>query len=275
MSTTTVTPAPPIAEAVLPAPRASTCRALAIVEGRRLILHPLFVLGLVVSLLFTIIASRDGGGGALSALVGGSFMFFGVGLWTFVVASLNTSRARRDGVADVYAATPVCATVRTMAALLSLAWAGLAGAVLIGAAAAVLAGPDGALVVDGASYGLRPLELAQGPLYLVVLGAFGVLLGTYTRRVYAALIGALVLFMPPSAWLPWLVYGPDAPAGVWDDWLRGASVAWHLVGLAGLAALAAAGALARHDRRPRVALLAVAGLAAAVAGIALGWPPGM
>lgn len=53
-----------------------------------------------------------------------------------------------------------------------------------------------------------------------------------------------------------------------------ASVGWHLVGLAGLAMLAAAGALARHDRRPRVALSAGVGLAAGVAGIALGAPVG-
>ena len=79
------------------------------------------------------------------------------------------------------------------------------------------------------------------------------------------------------AWGPWMVFGDEVPSSFDMDWLTGASVGWHVVGLAGITALAAAGALARHDRRPRIALLAFAGAAATACGLALGMaspPPG-
>jgi len=260
------------ASAALPS-RHAALWALTRVEGRRLLTHPLFALGIAVSVLLLGVASSDGGDG-LFMLAGGCFTFVGGAVWMFLVACLAASRERRDAAQDFYGAQPLSPRVRTEAALLSLGWAGLAGAALIVVAAVVLAGFDGALVVEGERYALRPLELAQGPVYLVMVGALGVLVGSWTRRAYPAVLGALVLFLPPVAWLPWFVFGDGVPQGFYSDWLVGASVGWHLIGLAGLAAFAAAGALARHDRRPRVALLALAGFGAAVAGVALGSPTG-
>lgn len=275
MTTTALPPALSATAAGTATPQAdgSVRRALARTEGRRLVGHPLFVLGMLFSALFAIVGASEGGG--LSAVVGGVFLFVGAGIWTFLVACLAASRERRDGAQDFYGGQPVTARLRTEAALLSVAWAALAGGALIAVATAAIAGPDLALTVEGERYALRPLELLQGPAYVLFVGAMGVLVGVWSRRTYPALIGALVMFMPPVAWLPWFVYGDDVPPGVWDDWLAGASVAWHLVGIAGLTALAAAGALARHDRRPRIALLALVALGAAVVGIALGWPPEM
>jgi len=269
------TPVPAATSPVAPAPRAALRWALARVEGRRLIAHPLFVLGMAVSILFTVVGGSDGGGG-LMALSGGIFLFVGAGLWTFVVACLATSRERRDGAEDFYLGQPMAPRLRIEAALLSTAWPALAGTALIAVAAITIAGPD--LTLDSGDHHrpLRPLELAQGPVYLMFVGCLGVFVGSWTKRAYPALLGAVILFMPPVAWLPWFVYGDDVSRDVWDrDWLAGAAVGWHVVGIAGLAALAAAGAMARHDRRPRVALIALAALAAAVAGISLGWPAGM
>jgi hypothetical protein len=273
MSTTSIAPTPhaPAATATRSG-RGSARWALARVEGRRLLAHPLFLLGMAFSAL--ILASSANGGDQLTGLAGICFTFVGAAIWLFLVAGLGASRERRDAAHDFYAGQPVTPRMRTEAALLSLGWAGLAGAALTGVATVVLAGFDGALVVEGERYALRPLELAQGPVYLVMVGALGVLVGSWTRHAYAAVIGSLVLFAPPAAWLPWIVFGDGVPRGFNDDWLVGASVGWHLTGLAGLTALAAAGALARHDRRPRVALLALAGLGAAVAGVALGSPAG-
>ncbi|HVF80155.1 MAG TPA: hypothetical protein VNA28_17815 [Solirubrobacteraceae bacterium] len=135
------------------------------------------------------------------------------------------------------------------------------------------AGFDGAVVVSGERYALQPLELAQGPVYLVLAGSIGVLVASWTRRTYPGVIAALMLFFPPIAWGPWFVFGDNVPSSFDVDWLAHASVGWHLTGLAGLTALAAAGALARHDRRARIALLALAGLAATAAGVILGFPP--
>ena len=213
----------------------------------------------------------------VSTLAGYCFTFVGGAIWTCLAAGLAAGRRRRDGAEDFYAGQPVAPRVRTEAALLSLGLAGLAGAALIAVAALVQAGFDGTLVVEGERYTLRPLELAQGPIYLLLAGTLGVLVGTWTGRIYPVVITGLVLFFPPVAWGPWMVFGDGVPSSFDMDWLTGASVGWHVVGLAGITALAAAGALARHDRRPRIALLALAGAAATACGLALGMaspPPG-
>lgn len=273
MSTTSTAAPLPIAagSATSRSQRQRTVRwALARAEGRRLLAHPLFVLGMALSVVLVL----TGGSDSLSTIAGGYLLFVGGAIWTFVVTCLAASRERRDAAQDFYDAQPLAPRVRTQAALLSLGWAGLAGALLAGFATVVLSGLDGVLVIDGRRYALRPLEVVQGPLLLVLVGACGVLVGTWTRRAYPAVIGALVWFLPPVAWLPWAVFGDGVPQGYSTDWVDHASVGWHLTGLAGMLALAVAGALARHDRRPRVALLALAGLGAAVAGVALGMPTG-
>jgi len=272
MSTTTIAPASTVATTALGP--ASARRVLARAEGRRLLRHPLFGLGVACTIF--LMAMNPDQGDRLEMVSGTGFTFLGVGIWLFVVACLATSRERRDDAGDLYGAQPLSRRVRTEAALLSLGWAVAGGAVVTAAGAFALTGFDGAFELKGERYAVRPLELAQGPLYLAMMGALGVLVGAWSRHAYSAVVAALVLFMPPAAWVPWIVLGDDVPAGaLYSDWLIGASVGWHLLGLAGLTALAAAGALARHDRRPRIALLALAGLGSAVAGIELGWPPGM
>ncbi len=269
MTTTTIASAA-TAVATVPQRHGSVRWALTRFEARRLLAHPLFLAGMAGSVLILATTSDNG---RISTLGGYCFTFVGAAIWTCLAAGLAAGRERRDGAQDFYAGQPVTARVRTEAALLSLGAAGLAGAALIVVAALLEAGLDGAVVVGGERYALRPLELAQGPVYLVLAGALGVLVASWTRHAYPAVIVGLLLFFPPVAWGPWFVFGDDVPRSFDMDWLTGASVGWHLTGLAGLTALAAAGALARHDRRPRVALLALAGLAAAVAGVVLGFPP--
>ena len=269
MNTTTITPASAAAAAV-GRRRGSVLWALTRFEARRLLTHPLFIAGMAGSVLILATTTDNG---RISTLGGYCFTFVGAAIWTCLAAGLAAGRERRDAAHDFYAGQPVAPRVRTEAALLSLGAAGLAGAVLIAVAALLEAGVDGAVVVGGERYALRPLELAQGPVHLVLAGTLGVLVASWTRHAYPAVIVGLVLFFPPVAWGPWFVFGDDVPRSFDMDWLTHASVGWHLTGLAGLTALAAAGALARHDRRPRVALLALAGLAATVAGIALGFPP--
>lgn len=242
--------------------------ALARVESRRLVAHPLFVLGMATSVVALVLANSDVIERS-SMLAGDCFVLAGGAVWTFLVACLATSRERRDHAHDFYAAQPVTPRLRTEAALLSLGAAGLAGAVLIGSAALVFAGIDGTLVMGGQRYTLSWVDVAQGPLYLVLAGAFGVLVGSWTRHVYVALFAALVLFLPPAALLPWHVFTDIDSRGFYGAVPLSATDGWHLCRLAGLAALAAAGALARHDRRPRVALLALGGLIV-VTGAALG-----
>lgn len=275
MSTASIAPEPPTAgsaatRATVPQPD-SALPALVRFESRRLLAHPLFIAGVVASIGILVTASGNGSQD-LDTLAGYCFTFIGAAIWTCLTAGLAAGRIRRDDAEDLYAGQPVAPRVRTQAALLSLGSAGFVAASLIAVATLARAGTDGALIVDGERYALRPLELAQGPIFVVLAGVLGVLVATWSKRVYPIVIAALVLFSPIVAWGPWLVFGDDVPRGFENNSLTGASVGWHLVGLVGLTALLAAGALARHDRRARVALFALAGLGATAAGIALGMP---
>ncbi len=271
MTATSIAPAATAAGLAAVRPGQGPVRwALVRVEGRRLLTHPLFLAGMAGSIVILATTSDDG---RISTLGGYCFTFVGAAIWTCLAAGLAAGREHRDAARDFYAGQPVSPRVRTEAALLSLGAAGLAGVALIAVAALLEAGLDGAVVVAGERYALRPLELAQGPVYLVLAGSVGVLVANWTRRTYPVVIAALLLFFPPIAWGPWFVFGDDVPLSFDLDWLTHSSVGWHLTGLAGLTALAAAGALARHDRRARIAFLALAGLAATIAGVILGFPP--
>ena len=281
MSASSIAPAAAAAAAreATAATRPRTVRwALARVEGRRLLTHPVFGLGMATSVAALALASGRLPVGAMdrtetvSFLAGDCFVMLGGAIWTFFAAYLATSREHRDEAQDFYTAAPVTPRLRTEAALISLGYAGCAGAALIAVATVLLVGLDGALVDAGRRYAVSPLELAQGPLYLVLAAAFGVLVGSWTRHVYAAVFGALALFLPPVALLPWFVFDDGVSRGFYGAVMVGDGAGRHLIGIAGLVALAAAGALARHDRRPRIALLALAGLGAAA--VALGLPPG-
>ncbi|MCA1699759.1 MAG: hypothetical protein LC790_12985 [Actinobacteria bacterium] len=267
-----VRPAPPPARAVR--------WALARVEGRRLLRHPIFLLGMALSAVTLALATGRLPFGASdysetpSMLAGDCFVMLGGALWTFVAVFLATSRERRDAAQDFYAAQPTTARLRTEATLLSLAWAGLAGAALIALGTLLLVGLDGALVTDvnlngpavdqDRRFAVQALELLQGPL----------LLASWTRHVYAAVFGALMLFLPPLALLPWFVF--DDGRGFLGAVRTGggvggvAPIAWQLLGLAAVAAAAAAGALARYDRRLVVLVIAAISVAVLVLGLPAG-----
>jgi hypothetical protein len=283
--TSATTPAAPVR--IAPPPARAVRWALARVEGRRLLRHPVFLLGMASSAVMLALGSGRLPFGALdysetpSMLAGDCFVMIGAALWTFLAAFLAVSRDRRDDAQDFYLAQPTTARLRSEAALLSLAWAGMAGAVLIALATLLLVGLDGALVTDVVNgrenqrYEVQVVELFQGPLYLVLAGTVGVVLGGWTRHVYVAVFGALVLFLPPVALVPWFMF--DEPIGGWLGAIEAnaevggsAPIARQLLGLAALAGAAATAALARHDRR----LVALAIAAFGVSVLVLGLPAG-
>ena len=182
MSTTSITPPPAAAQdAGARQPRPAAMRwALARVEGRRLLMHPLFMLAMVGAAILAL-----GSGNGWKANVGGGADLMDLAGWGFVpaspviflVACLAASRARRDAAQDFHRPQPLAPRLRTQAALLSLGWAGLAAAALTAVATVAIAGSDLLLVVDAGRYRLQPWVLAQGPLYVVTIAAFGVLAG--------------------------------------------------------------------------------------------------
>jgi hypothetical protein len=183
-----------------------------------------------------------------------------------MAAQLAAGRARRDGLADLYASLPATAGTRILGQLAGLAGAVPASLVLIGVTAAVVAalGPVG-----------RPsiAALMAGLLLVIAAGAAGIAIGARFPHPLAGVLGALALFVPvlesnnlngPGAWLlPWhqpgqLAYLPGPLPGY-------PPASAHAAELAGVAVLAGVVALAVTVRSGRAR-----GLLAIVAALAVG-----
>jgi hypothetical protein len=260
--------------------------ALAAVEARRLLLHPLVLGGLALGVV-ALAAGADREGQAQALLLMG-LAVLPLALGTFVAANLAALRSRRAGAEELLDALPRGVTTRTGAQLLALLAALPLAAALLAAGYLLFGAGDGLVIgVTGARHTPSVAELAQGPLIVLALGAAGILLGRVAPvALIAALLVVAVLFaeVPLAAWMPghalrWVVPLANDFTPVPDTWLPcepvsdhmcslvdhvdTAGMAWHLLGLAGGAALAAAAALAA---RPRVRLgltLAIPALIAA------------
>jgi hypothetical protein len=265
---------------------------LAAVETRRLLTHPLLLGGLALSVA-AVAASAQTNGQAQSFLLMGVAVL-PLALGTFAAANLAAMRSRRAGAEELLDTLPQGVGIRTGAQLLAvLAVPPLAAALL--AVAYLLFGAGEGLVIgfDGERRVPALVELAQGPLLVVTLGAVGVLLG---RVAPVTLLGSLIVVVvvfaevPLAAWTPdsawrWVVPLANDIVGVPGTWMPcepdsttmcgevdrfdTAGMAWHLVALAGIAGAAAAAALAqRRGVRIGLAVASIALLAAtaAVAG---------
>lgn len=147
MSATSISP---VAAPAASTPRATaqhgTARwARARVEARRILAHPVCLLGAVASVALLALQGRQ-----LAPLTLSGNAWYPAGIALLCVTCLAASRARRDGAQDIYSAGPLAARVRTQAALLSLAAPALVVAALTLVAAIVMAGTDGVLVFEDA-----------------------------------------------------------------------------------------------------------------------------
>jgi hypothetical protein len=269
-----------------PSRRKRLVLSLARAESRRLLLHPFFLVGLILSAV-RLATERDVGpanvgyhwysgsiGGAYMDLVGAALLW--LALATLVSSNLAALRSRRDRTEETYCSLPAGARSRTAAQLLAVACPFGISAVLVGAAYA-LVGAGGGLFVDYAGHTAVPggFELAQGPLVVLVLGVFGVALAVWVPRFSVTLIVAFAIFA--TEWifvfsigvrssLHWLVPLADPaeytragahfpPATPREDGLAGFAVGaagWHLLYLTALVVVLAALALLRHSSRRRV-----------------------
>jgi hypothetical protein len=170
-----------------------------------------------------------------------------------ISAHLAAGRARRDGMADLYASFPSTVGTRTLAHLAGLTGAALPSLILIGAAAAVAG-------LDGAVGSPSPATLAAGVLLVIAAGAVGVAIATRFSHPMAGIIAALVLLLIPFSqsnsfssaviWLyPWML--PDQ-LGYFPSPVPGYPPAGaHAVVLAGIAVLAGVVALTVTAQRAR------------------------
>jgi hypothetical protein len=243
---------------------------LGLQEGRRILLHPISLLGLV--LLMAAAISEGGQLGPRGAFeITTALPVFFSGVFTYFAAHLVASRDRRAHSGELLAAVPAPRTSRV---------AGLCVAALVPAlfcAAYVLAlhsyfAATGTYVDAPSAW-----HLAHGPL--TVLG--GALLGTMVARLAIVPGAALLVMIAMVAANGWLNSREDIQTlatfvswPVWDEgdgWhgVQPGSAAWHAVYLAALCAMAATGAFLREARN-RFRVLCIGGVftaAAAAAGV--------
>jgi hypothetical protein len=256
-------------------PRFAVLPALVRQESRRLVLHPAFVVGLVLTIVGAVYTtlraeqSRD----VIGSLTSGPTFF--TGLLGLFAANLVTTRDRRAGSTEVLTPVPGREHDRTLALIVaSLLPAGLT---------LVVVATFHALYLSRDFYGNIPAPgmLLQAPV--TVWG--GCLLGIMVGR-WAPVRAAPVLFVVGlmavniwtegadpqrrlfglmTSWLEWSTRSPNRET----PFIAG-SPTWHLVYLVALCLLAAVAALLRTAPRRR-GLLALAVMAAStvvVAGIA-------
>jgi hypothetical protein len=238
--------------------------ALASVEARRLVLHPIY---LVIVAMFVVTGSVSAVNWSthitrktVAEIIGTLFLLYLPLLATFA-ASLVASSARRAGADEMLAALPVTARSRSAALIL----ASLAPAALSGLAAAAVwylqRDVDASIPVEGVALIGTPL-LYVGITCLALAAArwlpwpgvpVGIVIGLFAWVATAR--SSSHAFVVLTA--PWLA-GPDEPAQA--HVIAGYSDVWHLIYLIGLIGLAATAALFRDDLRRMVAVGFVIGL---------------
>jgi hypothetical protein len=180
-------------------------------------------------------------------------------------AQLAAGRARRDGMAKLYASFPTTAATRTLAHLAGLVAVLPASLLLGGAITAAVQARDAIGTPDIAT-------LAGGPLLVIAAGAAGVAIGVRFPHPLAGVLAAIVLLFScvtshlvsgAAIWLvPWEME-PDQVANLPSPLAGYPPSGPHAAELAGLAVVAGLLALVVTIRQPRArAVLAAAGIVA-------------
>jgi hypothetical protein len=261
--------APPVRE---PAP--GVVPQLARAEARRLLRHPVMLVGFGLWIAVTVDSLRhDLRVVQAFETITASISFF-PGVPAILAAHMVATRDRRAGTVELLTSAPVRLEARVRALLLS-SFVPAALALLLNAALTT------ALVVrDEFAQVPTVWHVAQGPL--TVLGAclLGTMIGVWAPSPVAPVVsmvalvaghiviaerGSAQLFGPAVFWADWGVYD----GSIWVG-LHPGSAPWHLGYVAGLCGLAAAGALLRVAApRGPVLVLGLGALAlTVVAGVA-------
>ena len=266
--TTTLEAEVPVTAAAVDRGRARSAVALCLarIEGRRVLRHPAFLVGVLASI-YSLWRYRDGDMQQYWMLLGEAAT--ALGAMTFLVGFLNASRVHRDDAEELYDALPVGAATRTAGTLLSLGAAAAAAAAMTAVAWLLAVGFDGRIVVDLEPLEPGILEPAQVPMIVLAFGALGVCFGRWTPYPALAPLLTLLVGVGPVAWsIPWVLMGTVPYLEPGHTWVVG-SPGWHLAFLVGAAGTAAALALLRDSRRPATWALLAASLTALVLGLAL------
>ena len=224
------------------------------VDGRRLIRHPLCIVGTCLSLLGIVMFVRttksdhritwDDDAWTVSA------GFIMLAMFTMIATNLTALRDRREHTVEQHAALPVAPGRRTGGLLAATFLPATVAAVVLGAVAAYASTQVHLTAAD------RVHVVAQ-VVIVVMLGVFGVALAVWLPNPFVAPVAAwAVVFLSPSE--PshaWQVLAPLT--GMRDAGLS----AWHVTYQIGLTTLFATTALARASRRRTTLVGALAGFA--------------
>jgi hypothetical protein len=241
--------------------RAATL-ALALVEGRRLLRHPLVIVGAELSLYLHVrgvpwgqmpVVPRD------DVKIG--YALLPLAAATLLAANWAALRSHRHGTQkELYVSLPASPAQRVVAHLLSVtAPVGLAvGVILVDLVSLMLLGGVGTP---------NPFELATGSAVVALAGVLGVLLARFAPWIGMASVTAVAF--AASWYFPYLLYRITGRVWIWRsfglfpwfgaqgsaaDWADAFVGAWHFAYVVGLVALAACLALAPHWRWPKAAL---------------------
>lgn len=244
--------------------------AVARVESRHLLRHPIVLVGALLCLPITGFApSRVESGENYNLLTASFPVLLYVGVLGYFAANLMTTRARRNDFEEQYDGAPVSAYARV---------AGMQIAVLALVAVAVVI--QGAFALNMALRGVAlprtpsPAELAMLPLGVLGGGLLGIMVGRWARWPgvpLVVMIAIVFLTMGGGDWNGQLLV-PYVEVASWNLPLTfvDAHWGWHAAYLGGLDAMAAVGAHVVVRGRWQRTLLAV-GAAVTVFTVLAGW----
>lgn len=247
-----------------PASPGRTAIALARFEGKKLLRHPAFLVGMALTPWLFLMATSDTDETWLAFEVAIVLGLVPLGWLTMVAANLGALRSRRHRTEDLFQSLPTSPAVRTAAHNLSTL-ATVPVAVAFAAVCAVLVQVN----VDPLG-SFNPAELATGVLIVVGGGAVGVLLARWLPRPAVCLPAiAVTMFMqgkltdlgPGQG--RWLSFEVDPLSSFSNIELRPAG--WHLGWLAAWIALVAVAGVARHGASRRLGAVALGVTVVAVA----------
>ncbi|MBO9521453.1 MAG: hypothetical protein J7518_07940 [Nocardioidaceae bacterium] len=247
---------------------------LGLLEGRRLLLHPVTLLGFAVWS-FVIVYDQVTGTFVVQRFESvTAALSFLPGVPCILAGHMLATRDRRAGSLDLLHAAPAQAMDRVRALCL--------GALLPGAVALLLNLALTGWYLATADFAVRPslAQVVQAPVTVTGACLLGTMLGVWLPSRATPVIAMVVLvaldvalyntgtqgnlFAPMVAWADWGPYD----GSVWYAMIPG-SPAGHVVYLAGLCSLAAVGAVLRVAERRAPVL--VAGVVALVVTVAGGW----
>ncbi|MFD9111786.1 ABC transporter permease [Streptomyces bottropensis] len=251
--------------------------ALARVEARRLLLHPLVLIAVAVYVTL-LLGSSDESEDTYPVLQDidretqiGQLL---LGLAVMVAVNLAVLRSHRRGTEPYFGVLVLPSWRRTVAHLLSVLPTVLVGALIVAGQFTAAALKPGAVGHGSLS------ELATGPLLVLLPGALGVLLGVVARSAFVAplavvaVLAVTMVFVADagsSAWLRGLapVLFDEGARPLPSD-LLGRPAAWHALYLLALTVLVAAGAVLVSGGRTRaVRATALGALGAVVTTVVL------